>query len=394
MPAVNHRVIEWARESSGLTLDDAARALDISKPERLALIEKGTREPTRPQLLRMAKTYRRPLLTFYLAEPPKRGDRGEDFRSLPPGRAEQDDKLVDVLVRDLKARQGLVRSTLLEEDEQEPLPFVASKSMADGVDALVKAIQVALSFSLDRFRRAPTVEKSFEYLRERVESLGIFVVLAGDLGSHHTEMPVEVFRGFAIADAIAPMVVINDRDAKTAWSFTLLHEAAHLWLGRSGVSGARAERDIEKFCNDVAGEILLPRAELALLSLDDVDDADATIAAINLFATPRRVSRKMVAYKLFRNGRLTQSTWRVVDEKLDALWRREREKLRSRDSDKEGGPTYYVVTRHRLGVALLAFARRNLDAGALSPTKAARVLGVKARSVYPLLEVVGQRGGS
>src|SRR3546814_17037769 len=63
---------------------------------------------------------------------------------------------------------------------------------------------------------------------------------------------IDAFRGFALADPIAPFVVINDRDAKTAWSFTLLHEVAHLWIGATGVSGGHFEGSTEQFCNDVA----------------------------------------------------------------------------------------------------------------------------------------------
>ena len=62
--------------------------------------------------------------------------------------------------------------------------------------------------------------------------------LAGDLGSYHTELSADVFRGFAISDKVAPFIVINDKDARAARSFTLVHELAHIWLDESGVSGA------------------------------------------------------------------------------------------------------------------------------------------------------------
>ena len=86
-------------------------------------------------------------------------------------------------------------------------------------------------------------------LRAKVESAGVFVLLIGNLGSHHSALGLEAFRGFALADPIAPFIVINDQDAKAAWSFTLLHELAHLWVGATGVSGQFTEGQLERFYN-------------------------------------------------------------------------------------------------------------------------------------------------
>ena len=72
----------------------------------------------------------------------------------------------------------------------------------------------------------------------------MFVLLKGDLGNYRTAIDVEVFRGFAIADDIAPFVVINDNDSKAAWSFTLLHELTHLLLGQTGISGGHRGGDV------------------------------------------------------------------------------------------------------------------------------------------------------
>ena len=68
------------------------------------------------------------------------------------------------------------------------------------------------------------------------------MLLLGDLGSHHSDMNEEVFRGFALADEIAPFVVINDNDATTARSFSLIHELAHIWIGASGRAPAQGYR--------------------------------------------------------------------------------------------------------------------------------------------------------
>src|SRR3546814_121835 len=102
---------------------------------------------------------------------------------------------------------------------------------------------------------------------------------------------------FALADPIAPFVVINDRDAKTAWSFTLLHEVAHLWIGATGVSGGHFEGSTEQFCNDVASSFLLPPRELAQLAVTRSTSQGDANQLITAFATERLISRSLVAYR-------------------------------------------------------------------------------------------------
>ncbi|WP_246721174.1 hypothetical protein [Rhizobium leguminosarum] len=92
----------------------------------MALLEAGDGEPTRPLLLKMATAYRRPILTFYLANPPAVATRGEDFRTLPSEYAQRDAALVDTLLREVRARQDMVRSVLEAEEEGSKLDFVGS----------------------------------------------------------------------------------------------------------------------------------------------------------------------------------------------------------------------------------------------------------------------------
>ena|SRR6266699_80059 len=93
MPTLNPDILRWARTTAGLSLEEAAHAIELSDahgvsgPQRLAALEAGKDEPSRPLLLRMAKAYRRSLLVFYLEKEPKAGDRGKDFRRLPSSAA-------------------------------------------------------------------------------------------------------------------------------------------------------------------------------------------------------------------------------------------------------------------------------------------------------------------
>ncbi len=395
MPAVNPKILVWARETAGLTLEAAAQALGFhdtrnkTGAEKLAVFEAGEDEPSRQLLQKMSEKYRRSLLAFYLSEPPKQGDRGQDFRTVRGGPPVGDDALLDALIRELKTRQTIVKS-LLEDEEAEPLAFIGSVRMDDGAKTVARSIQSTTSFSLAKFREVRTSEEAFAYLRGRIESVGIFVLLAGNLGSHHTGIPIEIFRGFAIADPIAPFVVVNDKDVTSARCFTVLHEVAHLWLGTTGVSSTSTETRIEQFCNDVAGEILLPTEELNELQVVQSLEVAEALTLLADFAAARHISRSMVAYKLFRTGTIREAKWRELDTIIRQEWQDRQGQTKEKRS--EGGPSYYVVRRHRLGPALLNLVSRSVNDGTLTPTKAGKVLGVKPRNVDPLLQRHSLRG--
>jgi len=396
MPKVNQKVIEWARTTAGLSLEEAVDKLGINDArgvvavDRLAALENGTDAPSRPLLLKMAQLYRRPLVTFYMSAPPPKGDRGEDFRNVPD-RQTGSEAIIDALVRDVRARQSTVRDVLADEQETKPLPFVGSMRMQDGIAAILASIRRTLRIDLAEFRSQSSPEAAFGLLRSRAELAGVFVLLMGNLGSHHTAIDVEAFRGFALADEIAPFVVINDQDNRSAWSFTLMHELVHLWLGTTGVSGGSADVEIEKFCNDVAASFLFPEEEIASVGVNRETDIQSAAQMIGEFAEARHLSRSMVAYNLSRKGLITRETWVALATLFRNQWRQARDAQRERQKDGTG-PNYYVVRRHRLGAALLHFVSRNISEGTLTPTKAGQVLGVKARSVSSLLSVGGPSG--
>jgi len=380
MPRVNPDILSWAREAAELSMDEAARKLGI-RANRLVALEEGRQDPSRSMLVKMSERYRRPLLTFYLPERPLQSDKGQDFRTLreaPPPGAEA---LLDALLRDVQARQGIVKAALEEAEEVEPLNFIGSARITDGPDAVAESIRGILGLTREEFRQQRTANDAFNLLRSCAERAGVFVLLMGNLGSHHTSIDARVFRGFAIADPVAPFVVVNERDSRAAWSFTLLHELAHLWLGQTGVSGYDGEAQVEKFCDLVAARFLLDPRELR-----DFDPRAANFAQLRArieeFASTRNLSRKMVAYNLLQAGTLSARSYRELSDLFDE----ERARGAGHERESEGGPNYYVVRRHRVGAALVDVVRRMLSGRVLSTSEAGRVLGVKPTNVARLVE--------
>jgi Zn-dependent peptidase ImmA (M78 family) len=391
MPRINAEILRWARETAGLSLEDAAAKIALGSARgvdgatRLAAMETGETAPTRPLLLKMAKQYRRPLLVFYLAQPPRKGNRGQDFRTLPDGSNVEDEATLDVLLRDFVARQALVRAALEDEEERAPITWIGTASVADSTDSLVARIRGLLRFDLTVFRAASSADDAFKALREQVEESGVYVVLASNLGSHHTTLGTDVFRGLAIADPLAPLVVVNDQDAHTAWSFTLLHEVVHLLLGYTGVSGGTFDRSVERVCNAVASEILLPASELQRWKVPPNQTDDQLQADVSEYANDRKISRTLVAYRLYQSGAITEVHWRSLTQAFRLRWLQLRERQRESGRDTPGGPSYYVVRRHRLGTALIRTTARLLSTGAITTVKASQVLGVKPNNLQTLV---------
>ena len=103
--------------------------------------------------------------------------------------------------------------------EAQPRRFVSSCSLADGAETAAERISTALRLPPRRADWGSTADDFSKRLRTATETLGVFVLLVGDLGSYHSALSEEVFHGFALADPVAPFIVTNDHDARTARSF-------------------------------------------------------------------------------------------------------------------------------------------------------------------------------
>ncbi len=394
MAHVNPDILRWARKTSGLTLDEAVAKLSIKDArgiaavDRLKALEAGDNVPTRSMLGKMALHYRRPLLTFYLAHPPRRRTWGKDFRAPTPNRSVRNDALLDALVRDVQARQGLIRAAILEDNEDtSPRHFIGSATPQTPVERVVGAIRDTIGLELREYQAAPSADAAFRLLRSRTEGAGVFVLVLGNLGNHLTDLEVDVFRGFALTDVYAPFVVVNPKDSPGAKSFTLLHELAHLWLNEPGISGVDPTDPVEVVCNKVASHFLLPEKELVALKAPDNPDGDAWAKSITAFAGPRRISSSMVAYRLYRHDVIDQATWLLLRGLFRERWLKGRRAMRQRLQRREGGLPLPVRVRYHVGAGLVDLASQLVASGHLSATRASRVLGVSPSRAYSVFAV-------
>lgn len=388
MGSPNPEILRWAREAAGLSLEEAAHRLNMSGKsavETLVAYEEGQKSPSRTRLKAMAKQYHRSYLTFFLHRPPERADLGEDFRTLPGADPQKNSGTLDALVRDIYVRQSLVKEALIETEEAEQVGLVGAGSLSIPISEACRAIAEFFNIDVDVFRAQSSSHEAFAYLRSQVESRNIYVLLIGDLGTHHSQVSTDVFRGFALSDAIAPFIVINNYDSKPAWSFTLLHELVHIWLGKTGISNQSHEHVIEKYCNDVASHFLVADEEIEMLRPSIGDDVEDILTIVSAFTRDNNVSGSLVVYRMFRSGLINEPTWRHLKEELARLWRESKLRERERRKGKENTGSYYNTQRHKVGRGLIEVVKRSIGEGVLTETKASKVLGVSSGSVTEML---------
>ncbi len=388
---INPNMLIWARDTAGLTLSDAALKIGFSTSknssaaEKLMAIEEAEKFPTRKQLLNMANVYRKPLTVFYLNSPPIRSDHGADFRSPDTDITRREKALLDSLIVNIGARQSLVRSLLVSEEDAPELGYVNSLNVNVSIKDAARQIKELLDFeigSATHNRGSP--RKLFTNLRNKTEQLGVFVQLAGDLGSWQSKITENLFRGFATTDTIAPFIVINSNDAHAARPFTLLHELCHIFLGSSSISGSIETAsdcpvEIERYCNDVASEILLPSANFE--SLESCKSIEMAKKTINKVAKNYCVSESSVTYKLLKMNKIDREIANYLFPYFQNRWKELRKNQNQSRINRND------IKRNQLGKALINLVSRNLRENELTNTKAAIILGVKPTSVDALLKI-------
>lgn len=394
MVKVNPEILKWARETAGYSIEEASKKLKLNKTqefsfgEKLQALERGEIEPSRTILTKMEKLYHRPLVLFYLERLPRKADRVKDYRSLPDNYPDITNGIVDSLIRNVQVRQNILREAIEDDEDTEPLVFVNSIRVTDDVNLVVQKIVEKILFDLNKFRNFSNSREAFKYLRALVENTGVYVLLMSDLGSHHTSIGVEVFRGFTLADTIAPFIVINDNDSEAARSFTLIHELTHIWLGSSGISGGDyySKLKIESFCNKVASELLLPKWELKKLNLINTSEFETLKGEISEFANHRNVSSTMVAYNLYLHGSINYQTWKNLAKDYKKLWIDAKNTRRESHRKKSGGPTYYQIRRYLLGENLISQVHQMVLGGTLTTVKAGIIFNVSPKNVGKFFE--------
>ena len=368
---VNPKLLSWARERAGHSVS----ALAVRFP-KIEAWENGEVQPTIKQLEAFAKATRTPFGFLFLAEPPVEQFPIPDFRTVAnvsPERPSLD--LLDTIYL-CQQRQDwyrdFARSVL-----DGPLELVGSASVGHDVAETAARMRHALGVDLDERKELATWTDALRRLIEQADALGILVMVSGVVGSNsRRKLDPQEFRGFALVDPWAPLVFINGGDTKAAQMFTLAHELAHIWLGKSGVSdtnpSAVPDQESERWCNRVAAELLVP-LEALRSALDLYADLDFEL---NRLARRFKVSTLVVLRRIHDAGQLSHDElWAAYDAELARL----------RRSPTGAGGDFYRTLGARVSKRFARAVVESTLEGRTSFTETFRMLGLKKMATFSKL---------
>jgi len=368
--SIQPSMLTWARERAGLGQGDLARRFP-----KLVAWERGEQSPTLRQLEEFARAVHVPVGYLFLPAPPAEPLPVPDLRTLADQPvAQPSPELLDTLYL-CQQRQDWFRE-YAQWHGLPPVPFVGAASRQDEPVRVAADMRETLGLSVGERQQLRTWTDALRQMADKAEEAGVLVMASSVVGNNpHRKLDVAEFRGFALVDDLAPLVFLNSADSKAAQMFTLAHELAHVWLGESGVSdveaGRRPTHQIERWCNAVAAELLVPQDDFRAQYRPGTSLADE----IQRLARHYKVSTLVILRRVFDGGFLDeQGLW--------AAYRQELERLRTLERRGTGGGDFYRTLSVRTGWRFASAVVASTLEGQTLFQEAFRLLGIRKTATF------------
>ena len=366
--AIQPELLRWACERAGLASADLEHKFPL-----FSAWERGDAQPTLKQVEAFAKATYTPVGYLFLQEPPVEKVPIPDFRTVDNQYVgHPSPNLLDTIFV-CQQRQEWYRNHARSMGET-PLAFVGSATLRDDIVETAARIRSALGFDLNERRQMPTWTDALRHFIEQADERGVLVMCNGVVyNNNYRHLDPEEFRGFAMADDLAPLVFINGADTKAAQMFTLAHELAHIWLGQSAVSDSQPtvvpEQHVELWCNQVAAELLVP---IELMAQEF--DGTATLAdEVSRLARRFKVSALVVLRRIYDTGGLSrQQFWDAYKAEIQRL----------RAIPRGTGGNFYLTQAARLSKRFAAALVASTLEGQTRYNDAFRMLGFAKQATF------------
>ena len=379
MPRANLKpeLIRWACERSGQE-QSALEARFPALPQWLT----GASHPTLRQVEDLAKATLTPLGYLFLDQPPVETLPVPDFRTVRDQPLKNASAPLLETIYAMQRRQDWMRDYLIEE-ASDPVPFIATATLASSSTAAAQDIRQTLGMTSGWAQQHSTWTDALLGLRRAAETTGIIVVINGVFGNNtRQKLNPEEFRGFVLCDRYAPLIFINGADAKSAQMFTLAHELAHLWLGKDGLFNLPdlqpSTDEIERYCNRVAAEVLIPSHELEACWPAE----SRRIEPFQSLAKRFKVSPLVAARRAFDANLISRSKFLAFLKEYHADERRSA-------TQKSSGGDFYQTQSTRIGQRFGEAVVRAAHEGKLLYRDAYRLTGLAGKTFDQYAEKLG-----
>ncbi|WP_435979485.1 XRE family transcriptional regulator [Psychrobacter sp. DM4] len=374
---INPDIISWAIKRSGLAMSEISKKLSI-REEKLAEIERGKEEIAFSKAKQFAKITNIPFGFLFLNEiPEEEALRIPDLRTVDSKELEKPSNALKEVICINQERVEWYRN-YLKEQGIERNPYVGYLSKAN-MNEMIAFLNEKLKSD-----KAKDAKDYHRKLVNSIEDLMIMVIQDSDLGHYTKPLNVEEFRGFAIADEVAPLIFINTADSLNAQLFTLIHELAHILKGESGVSDNSifSVNPTEQFCNAVAGEFLVPKKEFHK-KWSELHSTNLDLT-FEVLVKNFHVSRHVVARRALDLNYIDK-------KKYDEYIHRIREEFLASKNRSESGPSYYVVKNFKLSSQLSQAVISQTLSGRMLYRDAGNILGTNPSNIEKFAQKVSMK---
>jgi Zn-dependent peptidase ImmA (M78 family) len=357
---INPTLITWAITRAGFDVD---KFLD-NNPAIQKWIEE-VKKPTVKQLENFAHKVHIPFGYLFLPEPPKETIPFPFFRT---GNQQTDKVSLNVFdtIQILQRRQDWI-TEYLQDNEQESLSFVGRFNENAKANDVVADIRNTLELQPNWACNFATWEETLAFITSKIEAIGVFINFNGIVENNtHRPISVDECRGFVLVNPYAPFMFINAADAKAAQLFTIIHELAHIWLGESaGFDNQNlmpADDPIEKLCDAIAAEFLVPASSL----IDIWEDKPNIDYAKRYF----KVSPIVIARRALDLGLISRSAFFT-------FYNGYIESFKQKKENQKGGGDFYATARKRVSVSFASYVNQAVNQNKLLYRDAYKITGLK-----------------
>ena len=382
---VKPEIINWILQS--LQFENVAS----SAIELLHKWQSGEKTPTFNQVEDMSKKTNIPFGYFFLDKPPVEECSIVEYRTIDSAKiAEPSRNLVDTVDQMTDIQQWMVEYVV--ENGQEELGYVGNAAGKTQVLSVAEDIRKTLDIQADWYVDNQNAGDSFRFLKGRIENIHVLVMMSGIVGNNtRRKLNVEEFRAFTLVSKYAPLIFINSCDSDSGKLFSILHELAHVWVGENSFYNAPIHadienREVEKFCNAVAAELLVPTKSFLEKWQSDHDEI---LDKIEKIARSFRCSRFVVARKALDHGKISREIYEQIVKELTNQFKEWQE--RQKESKGTGGD-YYRNLASKIDRNFVTALARSASEGRTQYTEIYRLTNTNRKTFGRLLETVGGAG--